>query len=119
MSYVKVAEISEIPKGAKKKVVVGSIEILLCNIDGEVYAIDDKCPHMGGSLSKGNLDGHIITCPKHGSKFNVKTGKNEDGAKLLIMKVKVQDTKTRSVKIDGNDVFVSIKEFDNKRSEEE
>ncbi|MBN2851931.1 MAG: Rieske 2Fe-2S domain-containing protein [Clostridia bacterium] len=110
MSFVKVAETPEISAGMKKKVVIGSTEILLSNIDGEFYAVNDKCPHMGGSLSEGILEGHLISCPRHGSKFDVKTGKNMDGAKILFMKMKVHDIQSYETKVDGKDIFVDIGE---------
>ena len=50
------------------------LEIVLFNIDGQVYAIGDTCPHAGSSLCTGRLDGHLIQCPAHGLRFDVRTG---------------------------------------------
>jgi 3-phenylpropionate/trans-cinnamate dioxygenase ferredoxin subunit len=49
--------------------------IVLFNIGGELYAIGDICSHDDGPLGDGDLDGYIITCPRHGAQFDVKTGK--------------------------------------------
>ena len=48
--------------------------IALFNVDGEIFALDNTCPHAGGPLGEGSLDGEVVSCPWHGWKFNVKTG---------------------------------------------
>ena len=58
--------------------------VLLVNIQNKYYAIDNKCPHMGGSLYDGQLDGNNIVCPRHGSVFDVRTGKAVKGAKIAL-----------------------------------
>jgi len=52
----------------------GGKDILVANIDGKYYAIGGKCTHMHGDLSKGKLEGKVVTCPRHGSRFDVTTG---------------------------------------------
>jgi nitrite reductase/ring-hydroxylating ferredoxin subunit len=47
----------------------------LVNVDGEVFAIESNCPHQGGPLARGQLDGEVVTCPWHGWRWNVKTGR--------------------------------------------
>ncbi len=49
-------------------------KILLANIEGKLHAVTDKCPHLGCSLAKGQLDGAVVTCPCHGSTFDVTNG---------------------------------------------
>ena len=61
-----VAETDEIPPGKAKVVKVGRIDVAVFNVEGKFYAIKDSCPHMGGPLSRGSLDGTTITCPGHG-----------------------------------------------------
>ncbi|MDD5338234.1 MAG: Rieske 2Fe-2S domain-containing protein [Dehalococcoidales bacterium] len=75
-NYVKVASKQEIKDGGKKKVTVNGKEIMVANVDGSYYAIDNRCPHFGGDLSAGTLEGTVITCPRHGSQFDVRNGKN-------------------------------------------
>ena len=108
MGFVKVANTSELTNGSKKKIYVGDKVILLSNVNGSYYAISDKCPHMGGSLGEGVLKDGIITCPKHGAKFDVKTGEAVGEAKMLLLKIKVKNNRVFPLKIEGNDIFVEI-----------
>ena len=108
MGFVKVADTSELTSGSKKKIFVGDKVILLSNVNGSYYAISDKCPHMGGSLGEGVLKDGIITCPKHGAKFDVKTGEAVGEAKMLLLKIKVKNNRVFPLKIEGNDIFVEI-----------
>lgn len=108
MGFVKVANTSELTSGSKKKIYVGDKVILLSNVNGSYYAISDKCPHMGGSLGEGVLKDGIITCPKHGAKFDVKTGEAVGEAKMLLLKIKVKNNRVFPLKIEGNDIFVEI-----------
>ena len=72
--FLKVAEIQSLPRGQGKKFNVGGKHIALFNIDGTYYAIDDTCTHKGGPLSEGKIEGSNVTCPWHGSIFDVRTG---------------------------------------------
>ncbi len=71
---VEVGRVSDLSDGAMKEVVAGGREILLARVQGKYYAIDNRCPHMGAKLSQGKLDGSVVTCPRHGSKFDVTDG---------------------------------------------
>ncbi len=72
--YKKVASTGEIPAGTAKLIEVAGKRIALFNLGGSFYAIDDACPHKGGPLSDGPIEGESVTCPWHGSVFNIKTG---------------------------------------------
>ena len=74
MSIVKVAFTKELASGQMKKVEAEGKIILLVNLQGEYYAIGNRCTHMGCMLSNGILKGDNVQCPCHGSTFNVKTG---------------------------------------------
>ncbi len=108
MQYLKVAQTSEIKDGEKKKVTVDGKVILLTQIGTAYYAIDNKCPHMGGSLYDGNLDGKTITCPKHGSIFDVTTGEVVQSGKIAFIRVKVKNTTAYPVKVEGTDILLGI-----------
>ncbi|MGH7432314.1 MAG: Rieske (2Fe-2S) protein [Candidatus Methylomirabilales bacterium] len=71
---VKVGSAKDIPPGSGKLVQVEGKRIAVFNVGGRYYAIDDACPHQGGPLSEGTLEGEVVTCPWHGSTFNVTTG---------------------------------------------
>jgi Ferredoxin subunits of nitrite reductase and ring-hydroxylating dioxygenases len=108
MSYLNVAKTTDLKKSEMKKFDINGKEILISNIDGEYYAISNKCPHMGGSLSEGILNGGIISCPKHGAKFDAKTGENVGDAKIVFLKMKVKDDRSYPVKIEDNNILVDL-----------
>jgi 3-phenylpropionate/trans-cinnamate dioxygenase ferredoxin subunit len=105
LGFVKVAETSEVPVGKMKMVKIEEKEILIANVDGKYYAIGNICTHAGGDLSKGILDGNIVTCPKHGSKFDVTTGKAVSGPKVLFLRLKIKDEPSFEVKVKGKDIL--------------
>lgn len=108
MNFIKAAQTYELADGEKKKIQLDKKVILLVNIAGEFFAIDNKCPHLGGSLYDGKLESDMIICPRHGSAFNLKTGKNMHDAKIAFVKMKVNDAKTFPVKVEGSDIFIGI-----------
>jgi nitrite reductase/ring-hydroxylating ferredoxin subunit len=74
--YVKIAETRDIPKNSMQAFIVREVEILVVNVEGEFYAFENRCPHMGYPLFFGSLEGEVLTCGFHYAKFNVKTGKS-------------------------------------------
>jgi len=108
MEYIRVADKADLPSNKMIKVIVGDKEVLLANVDGSYYAIANKCPHAGGSLVKGFLDGSIVTCPRHGSQFDLKTGQAVRGAKIGFIKINVKDEASYTIKVDGSDILVGI-----------
>jgi 3-phenylpropionate/trans-cinnamate dioxygenase ferredoxin subunit len=69
-----VANVADIAPGTTRRVVVEGQEILICNVDGNFFAIEDVCSHDGAPLDQGELDGKCIVCPRHGATFDVRTG---------------------------------------------
>ncbi|MGV7222749.1 MAG: Rieske (2Fe-2S) protein [Nitrospinales bacterium] len=110
MEFVNVLEVSQLEKNQMVKVIVDGKEVLLANVDGSYYAIANKCTHLGGSLVKGVLDGQIVTCPRHGAQFDVKTGLAVGEAKIAIIKMKVKNEGSYQVKVDGINIMVGIPE---------
>jgi nitrite reductase/ring-hydroxylating ferredoxin subunit len=80
----------------------GHDPILVCNVDGKLYAVDDECTHAIASLSEGRLQGNIVFCPMHGGSFDVCSGK----AKSLPCK---QALRTWPIEIDDDKVYLLIK----------
>ncbi|MBI3465194.1 MAG: non-heme iron oxygenase ferredoxin subunit [Planctomycetes bacterium] len=72
--YVRVALASELLPGGKKLLDIEGRAVALFNADGQFYAIDDVCTHDGGPLAEGELHGCEIECPRHGARFDVRTG---------------------------------------------
>jgi 3-phenylpropionate/trans-cinnamate dioxygenase ferredoxin subunit len=99
MAKQAVAKLSEIAPGTTRRVVVDSTEVLLCNVGGTIYAIEDVCTHDGGPLDQGELEGEQVVCPRHGATFDVRTG---DALTLPA----VMPLMTFEVTVEGDDVYV-------------
>ena len=72
--WVDVAPVSELSTRAPHVVDVDGVMIAVFTVDGKHYAIEDVCTHDGGELASGELEGEEIVCPRHGARFNIKTG---------------------------------------------
>ncbi len=70
----KVASKNEIPEGKAIAVEFRNKKVAVFNVNGQFFAIDDICSHAGGSLSEGELNGKVVTCPWHGATFDVTSG---------------------------------------------
>jgi len=108
MEYLEVGKTSEITEGAMKAYIVQGKDILVVNYGGKYYAIGGKCTHVGGDLSKGKLEGKIVTCPRHGSKFDITTGESISGPKIGFLKLKTKNELSYEVKIEGDSIKVNI-----------
>ena len=69
-----VAALSEVPEGTSRAFTVGARSILLCNDGGEVFALENLCPHAGMPLDGGRVRAGFVACPFHGSRFDLETG---------------------------------------------
>ncbi len=101
--FTSVAKLSEIEEGKGKKVTVNDQELALFKINGKVYAIQENCPHQGGPLSDGDLDGNVVMCPWHGMTYDLTTGKAAPGAWNPEFSVR-----TYKVKVEGEDIMVEV-----------
>jgi 3-phenylpropionate/trans-cinnamate dioxygenase ferredoxin component len=74
---VEVCPVEELPPGSMKLVLAGSAMLGVFNIDGEFYAIEDRCSHDDGPLVEGDWepDDAVVICPRHGSRFDIRTGR--------------------------------------------
>ena len=108
MAYSKIAEANQLQPGEMKSFPLESKTVLLANVDGVFYALDNKCPHMGGNLAGGILEGTTVTCPRHGAKFDVRSGQNLGSAKIAFVKMNVGDATAFPVKMDGSDILVDL-----------
>jgi len=91
---------TEIMPGQMKKVSVDGNEIIVINIDGNCFAVDDTCTHAGGSLSEGKLDGSTITCDWHGAQFECRSGK------LIKFPGEIDDLRSYDIVIESDNIFV-------------
>ncbi len=108
MGFRKVAKVQDFDKTEKKLIELDNEKILLTKVDGAYYAIANKCPHMGGSLYKGSLKDGVITCPRHGAKYDAKTGKGLGKPKILFLEFKMEDDRSYPVKVEAGDIFIDI-----------
>ncbi len=116
MALVTVAKKDDIVNGKMIGVEAEGRKILIARVGGTLHAIDAVCSHMGGELPKGRLDSDVVVCPRHGSQFDVKTGKvvKQPGfaAKALTMGRGATDLAVFKVVEDGDDVKVEIPQKD-------
>jgi len=92
--FVEVCKTSDIPKGEGRVFTVKDIGVAVFNKDGKFHAINNKCPHEGGSLGEGFLDEKIITCPLHAWQFDIGTGKCQNSDCCIeVYKVKLENNK--------------------------
>lgn len=97
--FKSVATLAELPNRKGKIVRVKGKIIALFRIDGEVFALNNICPHQGAPLAKGLVNDCTVTCPLHGWKFNLRTGKSPNGP---------ESATTYEVLIDGDDVKIAV-----------
>jgi len=97
--FVTVARVGEIPDGGVKVVRLEGQAVAVFHVDGEYFAIDDICTHDGGPLAEGALDGYTIECPRHGARFDVRTGD------VLAMPA-TTPVPVYAVRIEGDDIRV-------------
>ena len=113
-TFVVAASVGDFKNMPMKKVTVNGQEIMLARVGQNYYAIGNRCPHMHGDLSAGKLEGTIVTCPRHGSQFDITDGHNVRwlGSGLInaVFKSMSSPKPARSykVKVQGNDVMVEI-----------
>ena len=100
MGKILAGKTSDIPPGKMLKVSSNGKEILVANMDGKYFAMDDTCTHKGASLSEGTLEGSTVTCPWHGSTWDCKTGKFMDFA------TKLKDLASYKVAVESDSVFI-------------
>ena len=106
MTFIRVAETSEVPLGQMKVVKLAEKEVVIANVNNVYYAMENSCTHMHGELSKGLLEGNTLTCPKHKAKFDVTTGKVVSGPKVPLMHPKIKDEPVYAVKVEGKDILL-------------
>ena len=93
----------DVPPGTMKGFKAGETKVMIANIGGKFSAIGDRCPHRGCAISKGRLEGEVVTCPCHGSRFNVKTG-------AVVKGPAEQPTPVYPVSVEGDGIWVEVKE---------
>ncbi len=99
--FTKIATNSEIPEGGKLYVELDERLVVIFRAGGDLYCLDDVCTHDGGPLGEGQLSGYEIACPRHGAKFDMRTGQ------ALTMPA-TEATAVHEIKSEGDDVLVRL-----------
>ena len=94
-----VAKVSDVPLGQMAVVTLGDEEIVIANVDGRYFAFGNACPHEGGPLGEGELEGSAVTCPWHYTTFDVTTGNVIEG-------VTDDPVSTYDVRLVGEDIQI-------------
>lgn len=98
----KVGAVTEIPLGTMKRVLIGEVWVCVVHApDGKLYAIDDRCTHEGDSLSQGEIWGMEVECPRHISRFDVRTGAVTAPPALI-------PVETYAVSVENGNVYVEV-----------
>ena len=101
-TWIRIAAVDECPPGQAREFLVEDRIVALFHIDGQFYALDGICPHQGGPLGRGHIDGCLVTCPWHGWQFNVTTGQHQASRTL--------QQPSYPVKVEGPDLLVAFDE---------
>ena len=101
--WIKVGQVGDPAAGQVKVIMTRGERIALANLNGDYYAIDDLCTHDGGSLDQGEVIGDQIECPRHGARFDLKTGK-------AMTLPAIFPVKTYVVKVEGSDILIELEE---------
>lgn len=99
-SFVPVARTADIAPGQAKQVQAGGRKIAIVNVAGRFHAVNDECPHFGGPMALGKVDGAKLSCPWHGWTFDVTTGENVHSPILAL--------KCFEVKVEGDEILVKV-----------
>jgi len=95
-----VARISDVPNFGKKVVSVSGRDILLVNVRGNIFAVENECPHQGSRMDAAVVKEGSISCPRHGYRFTLTDGRCAEHPEL--------ELKTFPVRLEGDDIFVDI-----------
>ena len=127
--FVEVAKIDEVPPGRMKHIELDGKEIMIVNLDGKFYALNDRCSHTNAPLSMGHIQDGIITCPMHGARFDITTGKKVSDPKMpsfnidslpvnmqkyleyagqLLSRIKTYDQDNYEVRLEGNSIMLRL-----------
>ncbi len=108
MSFVSIMQADELMPGEKAIAEVYERKILLVNLDGKFFALDNRCPHLGGSLGDGMMEKGRIVCPRHHAIFDLKTGECLGNARIAFISMKVKNARSIPVKVEKGNILVDL-----------
>jgi nitrite reductase/ring-hydroxylating ferredoxin subunit len=128
-AFVEVAKLDEVPAGKMKHIEFNGKEIMIVNLGGKFYALNDRCSHTNAPLSMGHIQDSILTCPMHGARFDITTGKKVSDPKMpsfnidslpvnmqkymeyagqLLSRIKTYDQDSYEVRVEGNSIKLKL-----------
>lgn len=128
-AFVEVAKLDEVHVGKMKHIELNGKEIMIVNLDGKFYALNDRCSHTNAPLSMGHIQDSILTCPMHGARFDITTGKKVSDPKMpsfnidslpvnmqkymeyagqLLSRIKTYDQDSYEVRVEGNSIKLKL-----------
>ncbi len=108
MNYVACAAASDLASGSLTPVEVDGRKLMLANVDGTIYAMQRKCPHLGFDLCKGRIEGATVVCRMHDAAFDLASGEPVAKAKILFLKMQPKRAATYPVKVEDGQVLVGV-----------
>ena len=96
--WVAVGRPEDLGDGGRKLVTLGPLQIAVFRVEGRFFAVDNRCPHRGGPLIRGHIEGFAIRCPMHGWRFDLRTGESERPAGV----------KTYAIKAEGHLLYLRV-----------
>ncbi len=100
MPRVRVAAAADVPAGEGRVIDANGRSLAVFNVDGAYHAIDNACPHRGGPLGDGDMDGPLVACPWHGWRWDVTTGANANNPAVKVA--------CFPVSVEAGEVFVEL-----------
>jgi 3-phenylpropionate/trans-cinnamate dioxygenase ferredoxin component len=103
VKFLKIAALTEIPENERLFLEINDLPIVIYSLNGEYYATGDVCTHDGGSIGEGQIEGNEVICPRHGARFDIKTGK-------VTRFPAVEDIPSYPVKIEDGYLYLGLPE---------
>jgi toluene monooxygenase system ferredoxin subunit len=101
-AFAHAGDLDDLWEGEMLAVTLGTVDLVICNVEGQVYAYADRCPHLAGRLSEGTFDGQLITCAVHEWVFNARGGAGVNPAQACLHRY--------PARVIGNEIFVDLGE---------
>jgi nitrite reductase (NADH) small subunit len=98
--WIQICRVDDCPPGTAKELVAEGRIVALFNVHGTLHALDGVCPHQGGPLGQGQLQGCIVTCPWHGWQFDVASGENQINSRIVQPRF--------AVRVEGDSILVNL-----------
>ena len=99
-NYTKAARAADVPAGGSLLVRMNGRKIVLFNVGGNYYALDNSCPHSDGPICEGRVEGDKVICPRHSWEFDIKSGRAKDVSGYRI--------RTYPLKLDGDEILIEV-----------